>query len=66
MRILIKTGDRAGGNDGGDGVFIDELGRFAGRVEQDREGVETAHHSAKLNSANEVDRNADILFANLV
>ncbi len=66
MRILIKIGDRARGNDGSDGMFIDELSRLAGRVEQDREGVETPNHSAKLNSAYKVDRNADILFSNLV
>ena len=47
-------------------MFIHELGRLADGIEQDREGIEPAHESAKLDPSDEVDRDVDVLFADLV
>ena len=47
-------------------MFVDELGRLPDRVEEDCEGVEPSNHAAELDSSDEVDRDADVLFAYLI
>ena len=47
-------------------MLVDQLGRLARRVQQDREGVEAAHVAAQLDAAEQIDRHADIFFADLV
>src|SRR5579871_3367332 len=66
MRVLIEVRDGAGGDDRCHCVLIDQLCRFAHRIEQDGKGIEAANHPAQLDAADQVDGYADIFFANLI
>ena len=47
-------------------MFVDELGRLTNGIKKDRKGIEAAYHSPQLHATNEVDRDTDVLFANLI
>ena len=47
-------------------MFVDELGGLSNGVQQNGEGIETANHAAQLNATDEIDGDADILFAHLI